>query len=442
MTSALVFLSTGSYAGGDGAAAFSPIPQSRHNVERLSPLLRDGLELPERPQVRELHDAHSSDEIVRFIGEAATVVEDLLLIYYCGHGVITSNGEFALTHARSRPDQVDYDALEFDRVRRACMLSPAKRRVVILDCCYSGAALAEALGADGDIGQLAISGAYVLTSSPATRPSFMKSDAQLTAFTGHLVDVLEDAGEPRAPTLDELAAQVALRLREEGLPPLQVLDRNQIGRSLRVRRTASPRYPLRERTGEPRVETSGLRHVYADLNEQDNRDVVRRIRDAAEIYFAAHTGYQAMVSQYQTALRAAIERGATLRVVVSDPDGPLMQQEEITRRLCPSIRQAGEIRDVMWTCRLHQELAQDRGFPISNVQLRLYSGPPNANFLWTDDHLRVIPYLPLVDAADSPVFEFDCSAAQPTPVAAKYLMALDRLWRDARPIDLAALPGP
>ena len=180
--------------------------------------------------------------------------------------------------------------------------------------------------------------------------------------------------------------------------------------------------------------------VFVDMNDEDNRLIAHRIRQAKSIFFAAHTGYAAMVSQYQAAIRQAVANGSRLRIVVSNPDGPLMQQPELTRRLCPSIRQAGEIADVLNACRRHRAQAVANGHQAENVQARIYDGPPSMNVLLVDDWLRVVPYRPLVDAAESPVFEFAISAEDPSPLIRKYFTSIDRVWADSNPIDLSAQP--
>ena len=172
--------------------------------------------------------------------------------------------------------------------------------------------------------------------------------------------------------------------------------------------------------------------VLLDLTEEDNRSVAQRIRRARSIFFAAHTGYNAMVSQYQVAVREAVRKGSTLRVVISDSNGPLMKQAKLTKRLCPSIRQEGEILDVIEACNRHQTEAVKAGHPADNVQIRLYQGPPSMNVLIVDGWLRIISYLPLLDAAESPVFEYQFDAEQPPQLIRKYLTSIERLWVDSQ----------
>lgn len=176
------------------------------------------------------------------------------------------------------------------------------------------------------------------------------------------------------------------------------------------------------------AEHSSQPEVFIDFTEEDNRVIAQRIRVAGTVFFAAHTGYNAMVSQYQVPIREAIANKCSLRVVVSNPDGPLMASKELTRRLCPSIRQEGEIGDVLRACARHRQHALERGMPAENVQARVYNGVPSMNLLLVDGWLRVIPYLPLVDAADSPVFEYTFDPTDPPPLIRKYLLAIERLW--------------
>ncbi|SCF13577.1 hypothetical protein GA0070607_5970 [Micromonospora coriariae] len=193
-----------------------------------------------------------------------------------------------------------------------------------------------------------------------------------------------------------------------------------------------------ETAGDTGLAVQGL-SVHLDLTKEDNRAVAQRIRTAGSIFFAAHTGYNAMVSQYQSAVRDAIMQGATLRVVVSDPSGPLMKERELTRRLCPSIRQSGEIHDVLYACARHRSRAAQHRFAVEHVQARTYPGPPSMNILLVDGWLRLIPYLPLVDAADSPVYEYEFDPEEPTPLIRKYLAAIEQLWTGSEDVDLDEL---
>ncbi|GAA0564190.1 hypothetical protein GCM10010172_54540 [Paractinoplanes ferrugineus] len=173
--------------------------------------------------------------------------------------------------------------------------------------------------------------------------------------------------------------------------------------------------------------------IYDNLNDEDNRAISQRIRNGRNIFFVAHTGYNAMVSLYQSPMRAALEKGAVLKVVVTAPENAIMQYEQLKHRLCPSIRQEGEIREVLAACERHRAHAVRFGQPAENVQARTYLGVPSMNALLVDGWLRLIPYLPLIDAAESPVFEYFFDVDSPSTTIKTYLRSLNLLWSDSTP---------
>ena len=419
------------------------IPQVASNVARLEAMIGAGL-LGDRVVVRRLLNPQSSDEAAAFVVDAASEASGLFFCYYAGHGLRTSSGGLALTHSRSTASSGDYRALDYDKLRRACLQSPAARRIVFLDCCYSGTAIRGLLSV-GDLGgQLAITQSCVIASSPSTRPSHVVSGEVCTAFTGRFLDavmtVLEAA---ETATVNEVLQVTVAQLRADGLPLPEVADRNDLGGATIFR---SPRLGLlgarcsgvgvagAGQGGSPVVLPSGLLGIYRDFNDEDNRGIVTRIRRARSIFFVAHAGYNAMVSQYQAVMRNAVEGGCRLRVVVSDPNGPLMKSPELTTRLCPSIQQAEEIQWVLQACARHQRTATRSGYDAHNVQARVYLGVPSVNMLLVDRWFRMIPYLPLVDAGESPVYEFDFD--QSSWLASFYNRMLDNLWSNGKAVDL------
>lgn len=65
--------------------------------------------------------------------------EDLILIYYTGHGLIDSNGSLFLATANTNPSLMRSTALPIGWVLDCVKSSLCQRFVLILDCCYSGA---------------------------------------------------------------------------------------------------------------------------------------------------------------------------------------------------------------------------------------------------------------------------------------------------------------
>ncbi len=84
--------------------------------------------------------------------------------------------------------------------------SPATKKVVILDCCFSGRALADLAGDEETIaGQVGIEGVYTLTATPRNAVALAPPGERYTAFTGALLDLL-CGGIPGGPELLTFAA--------------------------------------------------------------------------------------------------------------------------------------------------------------------------------------------------------------------------------------------
>lgn len=452
MTSVLVLVGVSCYVADTKIVdeGFGDHPEIDNNIDDLALVLPATLNLEGPVDVREMRNPGSSDEIAGFLSLASMSATEALIFYYSGHGVLSPiDGGLALTHSRTPRTMAGYQALDFSRIRGIYRQSGAQKRIVLLDCCYSGSAVNDPLD-DGNLtGQLSINGSYVMTSSPATRSSHVIPGERNSAFTGRLLRVLsgKDADSPEKMTLNQAFMRVRNLMSADALPEPQALDNNALGEALLLKTVSLEKLVSPDLLDPNQRENStdrmhGLTCIYSDLNEEDNRNIVRKIRRSRNIFFCAHTGYNAMVSQYQMSIRSAIRSGATVRAVITNPNSPLMKSAELTRRLCPSIRQEGEIRDVIQTFSRHQKYAVAAGFPPENVQLRLYAGVPSMNALRIDGWLRIIPYLPLVDAAESPVFEYEFDVSHPSALISRYLDSVRLLWDDSKRVDLSVYDNP
>ncbi|QPP09476.1 hypothetical protein G4Z16_27120 [Streptomyces bathyalis] len=189
--------------------------------------------------------------------EAARQARDTLIVYYAGHGFMDDKGAFFLT----LPDSSDGDpftAVPYDWLRGAILKhSSAQRRIVILDCCYSGLALETMSDPATELPAAAsINGSYLLTSVSENVQALSPKGEECTAFTGELTRALSegvpDGGE--FLTLDTIYGQVRHSLRAKGRPEPQEQDRGQIGRLPFVRNRAKdpsalPPPPPRPRRG-------------------------------------------------------------------------------------------------------------------------------------------------------------------------------------------------
>ena len=80
-------------------------------------------------------------QLVKKLRRLAETTEDVLLVYFVGHGTMNELGQLCLVLSDTDFTDPDVTGLEYSRVSDALKRSPARMRVVILDCCYSGAPL-------------------------------------------------------------------------------------------------------------------------------------------------------------------------------------------------------------------------------------------------------------------------------------------------------------
>ena len=141
--------------------------------------------------------------------------DDLLVLYFSGHGVRDELGSLYLAVSNTIRSRLRSTAVKSDYIREAMDQSRSKRQVVILDCCNSGAfpqgTKAEIGGAMGMVLALQGYGRFVLTASDATQFAWEGNKAvgetQNSLFTHFLVKGLEgeaDSDSDGNITVDEL----------------------------------------------------------------------------------------------------------------------------------------------------------------------------------------------------------------------------------------------
>lgn len=162
---------------------------------------------------------------------------DTLLVYYCGHGDV-GGGNYYLTGRDSFPSAKS-SCLLFRDFEREFLRFPARKRILILDSCFSARAIDSTL-ADGGTAVIAANverltganyengldnpqrGLFVFASSDRDQSSSTGlDDADHTAFSGLFITTLK-TGITRVQreflTLNEIAAQVQQMAKSGNLP--------------------------------------------------------------------------------------------------------------------------------------------------------------------------------------------------------------------------------
>lgn len=147
--------------------------------------------------------------------------DDLLLLYFSGHGVKDENRNLFLTTTESRKENgaiVPISAIKAADMQDWMRNCASERLVVILDCCYS-AAFAEGVSAKDD-GEYPVQenlggkGRAILTACDSVQYSFEQKDSELSVYTQYLVEGirtgaadLDGNGQITAEKLSKYATQ-------------------------------------------------------------------------------------------------------------------------------------------------------------------------------------------------------------------------------------------
>jgi caspase domain-containing protein len=209
-----------------GAAAFHDdalpdLPAVRDDVTGLAGVLTSpaGTGLPAEHCVVVAGDA-GPIRLGERIVTAAAEAEDLLLLYYAGHGLLDGHGRLHLALPSTDPNRPLWTGFPFAAIRETFAEARARTRVVILDCRYSGR-VSDGSAAGGTLaGQLDMAGTYTLTAATADETARAPSGAGHTTFTGELLTLLTE-GDPEGADLLTLG-HIYQRLRggrhRRGLP--------------------------------------------------------------------------------------------------------------------------------------------------------------------------------------------------------------------------------
>ncbi|MBW4722169.1 caspase family protein [Saccharothrix obliqua] len=204
------------------ADRFSPLPSVRNNLFDLVSALTSadtGILGWEQCIVVDTPDSVSS--FMERLRGAVNQAEDLLIVYYAGHGVRhDTKDELYLTVRHTDRDGLAGSAVPFEFVREVLADSPARVKLLILDCCYSGTALGAMSGSGINSRDIAIAGTSVITSTSRNQVSHAPPGERNTAFTGELIALLKRGTSiPGAPlTIRTLYRSLLAAMANRGLP--------------------------------------------------------------------------------------------------------------------------------------------------------------------------------------------------------------------------------
>jgi hypothetical protein len=205
---------------------FNQLPAAVKDVEAMQRVLQHP-DMGYFDEVRSLVDPDPQEmgtAIEKLFGDGKR--DDLLVLFFSGHGVKDESGNLYLatrtTRKNDRGGLIRSSAIAARFIQEIMNDSRAKRQVVILDCCFSGA-FGEGLLAKDDSSvdirkQLGGEGRAVLTSSTSTQYSFEQEGADLSIYTRYLVEGIEtgaaDLDEDEAISVDELHEYASIKVQK------------------------------------------------------------------------------------------------------------------------------------------------------------------------------------------------------------------------------------
>lgn len=207
---------------------FANLPAVRNNLRDLRSALTDprtGILARDHCQVVDNPESPASltKRLRRFSREA----EDLLFVYYAGHGIRHElRDRLYLTTRETDPEEPETTAVAFDTLRDAVEMSPAQVKLLILDCCYSGLAIGAMSDSLLDSREIKVRGTTVIASSPKNGVSLSPPGDRNTAFTAELIALLTSRSPGRPLDVNSLYGALDAALARRGMPrpKMQAMD--------------------------------------------------------------------------------------------------------------------------------------------------------------------------------------------------------------------------
>ncbi len=169
-------------------------------------------------------------EMERFCQKAT----DALIVYYVGHGIRKDNKLF-LAARDTETNLLVSTAIKFNNVGEIIRDSYARKKILVLDCCYSG------LATNGQLGGLLQSsldailedfgGTFIITASASNSVAYYKEGERHTKFTGEFINTLQNGikNDKEYITLHEIYDNIRLRMHQKGLS--KAIKKDQMDRS-------------------------------------------------------------------------------------------------------------------------------------------------------------------------------------------------------------------
>lgn len=205
---------------------YPPVPAALNSIKEMRRILTD----PDlcgwsNGMVVDIVNPENAGRVAVELRESVRQIEDVLLVYYVGHGQLTEAGALCLAMSDTIVDAAEFTGLGYGWLGTILRESPARVKITILDCCFSGQALQALAGSESQVADLAhINGVFTMTATTSNESAHVVPLAQQadqpTTFTGQLVELVEE-GIPEGKavlTIGEIYPVLRRRLVARGFP--------------------------------------------------------------------------------------------------------------------------------------------------------------------------------------------------------------------------------
>jgi formylglycine-generating enzyme required for sulfatase activity/uncharacterized caspase-like protein len=309
----------------------NPLPAAVKDIEALRRVLQDP-EMGGFDEVKTLAnpEPHAMQLEIETLFDSRAK-DDLVLLFFSGHGIKDDAGKLYFasrsTKKNAKGNLIKSTAVPASFVHDIMNNSRAKRQVIILDCCFSGA-FDPGLQAkdDGSIDfqtQLGAEGRVVLTSSSSTQYSFEQQGSDLSIYTRYLVEGIEtgagDINSDGLVSILELHEYAASKVQEEApamTPKIIVLKDKGFEIVLAKARVTDPKLKYRK---------AASRYANAGTIRRTRREILNTLRQQLGLTADEATEIEAEVLRpYQERL-ANLQKYREMLIVEAEHEYPLSE---------------------------------------------------------------------------------------------------------------------
>jgi Caspase domain len=174
-------------------------------------------------RVESLPEVAAPHELARSLVELVKGAQDVLVLYYAGHGMRTATGQLALALGDSSADRelLPHTAILYEAVARILRRCSAATKLVILDCCHAELGNKDNYQTQSaDIDAEPVDGLYCIWASKQWEKARSPLDGGLPYFTDAFIQVVRAGipGKPPKLTIDQIFTELRARMLRADLP--------------------------------------------------------------------------------------------------------------------------------------------------------------------------------------------------------------------------------